>query len=59
MYSLSTRLASSLSNMISAKMIASAIQADMKELLDALNELLQVLETQTAMALRLSKAASS
>ena len=44
--------------MISVKMIASAIQADMKELLDALNELLQVLETQTAMALRLSKAAT-
>lgn len=51
MYSLSTRLASSLSEMFNMKALAGVLRADMKELLDALDELLQVLKAQVASAL--------
>ena len=55
MYSLSTRLASSLSEMFSVKVLAGVIRADMKELLDALDELLQVLNVQVASAVQLTE----
>ena len=48
MYSLSTRLTSSLSEIFNVKALAGVLRADMKELVDALDELLQALSTQVA-----------
>jgi hypothetical protein len=50
MYSLSTRLTSSLAEIFNVKALAGVLRADMKELLDALDELLQALSTQVASA---------
>jgi hypothetical protein len=50
MYSLSTRLTSSLAEIFNVKALAGVLRADMKELLDALDELLQVLGAQVASA---------
>lgn len=50
MYSLSTRLTSSLAEMFNVKALAGVLRADMKELLDALDELLQALSAQVASA---------
>jgi len=50
MYSLSTRLTSSLSEIFNVKALAGVLRADMKELLDALDELLQALSAQVASA---------
>ena len=55
MYSLSTRLASSLSEMFNVKVLAGILRADMKELLDALDELLRVINAQAAAALRITE----
>ena len=55
MYSLSTRLASSLSEMFNMKVLAGALRADMKELLDALEELLQALNVQVASAVHVAE----
>ncbi|KAH8994867.1 hypothetical protein EDB92DRAFT_1814833 [Lactarius akahatsu] len=55
MYSLSTRLASSLSEMFNVKVLAGVLRADMKELLDALDELLRALSTQAASAVRVTE----
>lgn len=55
MYSLSTRLASSLSEMFNVKVLAGILRADMKELLDALDELLRALGTQAASAVRITE----
>lgn len=55
MYSLSTRLASSLSEMFNVKVLAGVLRADMKELLDALDELLRVINAQAAAALRITE----
>ncbi|KAI0001505.1 hypothetical protein BJV74DRAFT_819070 [Russula compacta] len=55
MYSLSTRLASSLSDMFNMKILAGVLRADMKELLDALDELLQVLNAQVASAVHVTE----
>jgi len=55
MYSLSTRLASSLSEMFNVKMLAGILRADMKELLDALDELLRALNAQAASAVRITE----
>jgi hypothetical protein len=49
-YSLSTRLTSSLSELFNVKALAGVLRADMKELLDALDELLQALGAQVASA---------
>ncbi|KAI0049748.1 hypothetical protein FA95DRAFT_1556437 [Auriscalpium vulgare] len=57
-YSLSTRLASSLSEMFNVKVLAGALHADMKELLEALDELVRVLGVQASNALSLTKAGS-
>ncbi|KAI0264502.1 hypothetical protein BC834DRAFT_883403 [Gloeopeniophorella convolvens] len=53
-YSLSTRLTSSLSEIFNLKVLGNALQADMKELLDALDELLQVINAQAASAIRIT-----
>ncbi|KAI0067466.1 hypothetical protein BV25DRAFT_1106267 [Artomyces pyxidatus] len=58
LYSLSTRLASSLSDIFNVKVLAGTLRADMKELLDALDELMRVLGTQASTALSLSKSVS-
>jgi hypothetical protein len=50
MYSLSTRLTSSLAEIFNVKALAGVLRADMKELLDALDELLQALSAQVASA---------
>lgn len=50
MYSLSTRLTSSLAEIFNVKALAGVLRADMKELLDALDELLQALGAQVASA---------
>ena len=50
MYSLSTRLTSSLAEIFNVKALAGVLRADMKELLDALDELLQSLRGQVASA---------
>jgi hypothetical protein len=55
MYSLSTRLASSLSEMFNVKVLAGVLRADMKELLDALDELLRAINAQAAAALRITE----
>ncbi|KAI0313751.1 hypothetical protein OF83DRAFT_1140029 [Amylostereum chailletii] len=55
LYSLSTRLTSSLSDIFNVKVLAGVLYADMKELLDALDELIQVIGTQAANAVSLSK----
>ncbi|KAI9512040.1 hypothetical protein F5148DRAFT_1165810 [Russula earlei] len=55
MYSLSTRLASSLSEMFNVKVLAGVLRADMQELLDALDELLQVLSRQVASAVHVTE----
>jgi len=55
MYSLSTRLASSLSEMFNVKVLAGILRADMKELLDALDELFQALSAQAASAVRMTE----
>ena len=55
MYSLSTRLASSLSEMFNMKVLAGVLRADMKELLDALEELLQALNAQVTSALHVTE----
>ena len=55
MYSLSTRLASSLSEMFNVKVLAGVLRADMKELLDALDELLQALNAQVASAVQVTE----
>jgi len=55
MYSLSTRLASSLSEMFNVKVLAGVLRADMKELLDALDELLQALSAQVASAVHVTE----
>lgn len=55
MYSLSTRLASSLSEMFNVKVLAGALRADMKELLDALEELLRALNAQVASAVHVTE----
>ncbi|KAH9002896.1 hypothetical protein EDB86DRAFT_2893758 [Lactarius hatsudake] len=55
MYSLSTRLASSLSEMFNVKVLAGILRADMKELLDALDELLRALSAQAASAVRVTE----
>jgi signal recognition particle GTPase len=55
MYSLSTRLASSLSDMFNVKVLAGALRADMMELLDALDELLRAINAQAAAALRITE----
>jgi len=55
MYSLSTRLASSLSEVFNVKALTGALRADMKELLDALDELLRVLGAQAASAVRVTE----
>jgi len=47
-YSLSTRLTSSLSEIFNVKALAGVLRADMKELVDALDELLQSLSAQVA-----------
>lgn len=49
-YALSTRLTSSLSELFNVKTLAGVLRADMKELLDALDELLQALSAQVASA---------
>jgi len=46
MYALSTRLTSSLSEIFNVKALAGIIHADVKELLDALDELLQAVSVQ-------------
>lgn len=50
LYSLSTRLTSSLAEIFNVKALAGVLRADMKELLDALDELLQALSAQVASA---------
>lgn len=50
MYSLSTRLTSSLAEIFNVKALAGVLRADMKELLDALDELLQALSAQVGSA---------
>jgi len=55
MYSLSTRLASSLSEMFNVKVLAGVLRADMKELLDALDELLHALSAQVASAVHVTE----
>ncbi|KAH9031083.1 hypothetical protein EDB84DRAFT_1493507 [Lactarius hengduanensis] len=55
MYSLSTRLASSLSEMFNVKVLAGVLRADMKELLDALDELLRALSAQATSAVRVTE----
>jgi hypothetical protein len=55
MYSLSTRLASSLSEMFNVKVLAGVLRADMKELLDALDELLRALNVQVASAVQVTE----
>ncbi|KAI9461710.1 hypothetical protein BJY52DRAFT_1259729 [Lactarius psammicola] len=55
MYSLSTRLASSLSDMFNVKVLAGMLRADMKELLDALDELRRALSAQAASAVRMTE----
>ncbi|KAI0250271.1 hypothetical protein BJV78DRAFT_1220934 [Lactifluus subvellereus] len=55
MYSLSTRLASSLSEVFNVRALTGALRADMKELLDALDELLRVLSGQAASAIRVTE----
>jgi hypothetical protein len=55
MYSLSTRLAGTLSEMINVKALTGALRADLKELLDALDELLRALSAQTASAVRVTE----
>jgi len=55
MYFLSTRLASSLSEMFNMKVLAGALRADMKELLDALEELLRALNVQVASAVHVTE----
>ena len=55
MYSLSTRLASSLSEMFNMKVLAGVLRADMKELLDALEELLRSLNAQVASAVHVTE----
>jgi hypothetical protein len=55
MYSLSTRLASSLSEVFNVKALAGVLRADMKELLDALDELLRVLGAQAISAVRVTE----
>ena len=50
LYSLSTRLTSSLAEIFNVKALAGVLHADMKELLDALDELLQALSAQVASA---------
>ena len=55
MYSLSTRLASSLSEMFNVKVLAGILRADMKELLDALDELLRAISAQAASAVRITE----
>ncbi|KAH9959616.1 hypothetical protein BC827DRAFT_1212614 [Russula dissimulans] len=55
MYSLSTRLASSLSEMFNVKVLAGVLRADMKELLDALDELLGALSAQVASAVHVTE----
>jgi hypothetical protein len=54
-YSLSTRLAGPLSEMFNVKALTGALRADIKELLDALDELLQALSTQAASAVRVTE----
>jgi len=49
-YSLSTRLTSSLAEIFNVKALAGVLRADMNELLDALDELLQALSAQVASA---------
>jgi len=48
MYSLSTRLTSSLSEIFNVKALAGVLRADMKELVDSLDELLRALSAQVA-----------
>ena len=55
MYSLSTRLASSLSDMFNVKLLAGILRTDMKELLDALDELLRVISAQATSAVRITE----
>jgi len=55
MYSLSTRLSSSLSEMFNVKVLAGVLRADMKELLDALDELLQAISAQVASTMRITE----
>lgn len=55
MYSLSTRLTSSLSELFNVKVLAGILRADMKELLDALDELLRALSAQAASALQFTE----
>jgi len=51
-YSLSTRLTSSLFEIFNVKTLAGVLRSDMKELLDALDELLQALGAQVASAVQ-------
>ena len=50
MYSLSTRLSSSLSEIFNVKALAGVLRADMRELVDSLDELLRALSAQVASA---------
>ncbi|KAI0303825.1 hypothetical protein B0F90DRAFT_1667194 [Multifurca ochricompacta] len=55
MYSLSTRLASSLAEMFNVRTLAGVLRADMKELVDALDDLLRALSAQAASAVRITE----
>ena len=55
MYSLSTCLASSLSELFNVKVLAGVLRADMKELLDALDKLLRALNAQVASTVHITE----
>ncbi|TFY66580.1 hypothetical protein EVG20_g4507 [Dentipellis fragilis] len=57
-YSLSTRFTASLIDIFNVKVFAEALNKELKELLDALDELLMVLSKHTASAWHISKATS-
>ena len=54
-YSISTHLASSLSEVFNMKVLTGVLRADMKELLDTLEEPLQALNAQATSALHITE----